>query len=45
VVNGNPDLAHAVTMARPFGGAEALDFNPWSPDSKSFAFVSRQPGR
>lgn len=45
VANGNPDLARAVTMARPFGGADALDFNPWSPDSRSFAFVSRQPGR
>jgi TolB protein len=45
VLNGNPDLGKAVTMAKPFGGAHALDFNPWSPDSKSFAFVSRQPGR
>ena len=45
VVNGNPDLSRAVTMAKPYGGADALAFNPWSPDSKSFAFVSRQPGR
>ena len=44
VVNGNPDVARAVTMAKPYGGADALAFNPWSPDSKSFAFVSRQPG-
>jgi TolB protein len=45
LVNGNPDMAHAVTMAKPYGGADALAFNPWSPDSKSFAFVSRQSGR
>ena len=45
VVNGNPDLGKALTMAKPFGGADALDFNPWSSDSKSFAFVSRQPGK
>ena len=45
VANGNPDLGKAVTMAKPFGGADVLAFNPWSPDSKSFAFVSRQPGK
>jgi hypothetical protein len=45
VVNGAPDLGKAVIMAKPYGGADALDFNPWSPDSKSFAFVSRQPGK
>ncbi len=45
VVNGNPDLARTVVMAKPYGGADALAFNPWSPDSRSFAFVSRQPGR
>lgn len=44
VVNGNPDLTRAVTMAKPVGGADALDFDPWSPDSRYFAFVSRQPG-
>jgi Tol biopolymer transport system component len=43
LVNGNPDLGRAVTMAKPHGGADALAFNPWSPDSKSFAFVSHQP--
>jgi hypothetical protein len=32
-----------VTMAKIQGGADALAFNPWSPDSKNFAFVSRQP--
>jgi Tol biopolymer transport system component len=45
VVNGNPDLGKALTMAKPYGGADALDFDPWSPDSKNFAFVSRQPGK
>jgi Tol biopolymer transport system component len=38
-VGGKP-----VTMAKIQGGADALDFNPWSPDSRSFAFISRQPG-
>jgi hypothetical protein len=31
-------------MAKPYGGADALAFDPWSADSKSFAFVSHQPG-
>ena len=44
MANGNPDMGKAVTMAKPYGGADALDFNPWSADSKNFAFVSRQPG-
>lgn len=45
IANGNPDLGRAVTMAKPYGGADALAFNPWSHDSKNFAFVSHQPGR
>jgi hypothetical protein len=44
IANGNPDLDRAVTMAKPYGGADALAFDPWSADSKSFAFVSHQPG-
>ena len=44
IANGNPDLGRAVTMAKPYGGADALAFDPWSADSKSFAFVSHQPG-
>lgn len=44
VANGNPDMGKAVTMAKAYGGADTLAFNPWSPDSKSFAFVSHQPG-
>jgi dipeptidyl aminopeptidase/acylaminoacyl peptidase len=44
IVSGTPDMGRAVTMAKPFGGADALDFNPWSPDSRNFAFISRQPG-
>ncbi len=43
--DGAPDVARTLLAAKPHGGAATLDFNPWSPDSRSFAFVSVEPAR
>jgi hypothetical protein len=38
--NGVPNIAGTLLAAKPFGGAATLASNPWSPDSRSFTFVS-----
>lgn len=43
--NGVPNPGGTLLAAKPFGGAATLASNPWSPDSRSFAFVSIEPGR
>ncbi|HEY0266802.1 MAG TPA: hypothetical protein VGC16_08625 [Rhizomicrobium sp.] len=41
--DGVPDISKTLTMAKLYGGADTLNFSPWSPDSKNFAFVSLRP--
>ncbi len=43
IAEGVPDIGKTVTMAKLYGGPGVLDFAPWSPDSKNFAFVSLRP--
>jgi hypothetical protein len=43
--DGVPNVAGTLLAAKPHGGAASLAFNPWAPDSRSFAFVSLEPGR
>ena len=43
--NGVPNVGRTLLAAKPHGGAATLASNPWSPDSVSFAYVSREPGR
>lgn len=43
--DGVPNVAGTLSAAKIFGGAATLAANPWSPDSGSFAFVSREPAR
>ncbi|HVV26867.1 MAG TPA: hypothetical protein VHC40_02755 [Rhizomicrobium sp.] len=43
ITGGTPDESRMRVMAKPFGGPGTLDFDPWSPDGKNFAFVSARP--
>ena len=43
--NGTPNVGRTLLAAKPYGGPATLAFNPWAPDSVSFAFVSHEPGR
>jgi Tol biopolymer transport system component len=43
--NGEPNVAGTLLASKPYGGADILGANPWSPDSKSYAFVSHEPAR
>jgi len=43
--DGVPDVGRTLLAAKPFGGPATLASNPWSPDSRRFAFISQEPGR
>ncbi len=43
--NGSPTVGRTLLAAKPYGGPAILASNPWAPDSRSFAFVSSEPGR
>lgn len=43
--NGVPEIGRTLLASKPFGGAAILAANPWSPDSRSFAFVSSEPAQ
>jgi TolB protein len=43
--DGVPDVGRTLLAAKPHGGPATLASNAWSPDSRSFAFISKEPGR
>jgi len=43
--DGMPDVGRTLLAAKTYGGPATLASNAWSPDSRSFAFISQEPGR